>query len=124
MLFEILSDIVKINDILLVIRNNVVVSETRSNSLNMRQKEKWITIGANDGPAYMHIDSELIKSCKFVKEEKTNRTSYSIRFYDESGERVLGAFFTKMYDENKNLDLEREKMYEQLNQKFGSKIKF
>ena len=95
MLFEILSDIVKINDILLVIRNNVVVSETRSNSLNMRQKEKWITIGENDGPAHMHIDSELIKSCKFVKEEKTNRTSYSIRFYDENDERVLGAFLQK-----------------------------
>ena len=124
MLFDILSDIVKINDILLIIRNNSAVSEIRSNSLSIRKKERWITIGENDGPVHMHIDSDSIKSCEFVREEKPERTSYSIRFYDENTERVLGAFFTKMYDENKNLNLERLKTYDNLNQKFGSKIIF
>lgn len=124
MLFDILSDIIKIDDVLLIVRNKAVVSETRSNSQSMSQKEKWITIGDNDGAAHMHIDSELIKSCKFIKVEKPNHTSYSIRFYDENGERVLGAFFTKMYDENKNLNLERQKIYDQINHKFGPKIEF
>jgi len=124
MLFDILSAIIKISDVLLIVRNNAAISEIRSNSLGIRTKEKWITIGENEGPAHIHIDSELIKSCKFVREEKPDRTSYSIRFYDEKGERVLGAFFTKMYDKNKNLDLERRKTYDELNQKFGSKIEF
>ena len=124
MLFDILSDIVKINDVLLIVKNHVVVSEIKSNSLSIRKKNNWITIGENDGPAHMHINSELIKSCKFIIEEKPERTSYSVLFYDQNGERTLGAFFTKMYDEKKNLKLEREKKYNQLMQKFGSIIEF
>lgn len=123
MLFDILSEIVNVDDVLLIVRNNAAISEVRSNSLSIRQKEKWITIGENDGPAHMHINSELIKYCKFVKEEKPDRTSYSIRFFDGSDERVLGAFFTKMYDENKNIDSNREQIYNRLEQKFGSEIK-
>ena len=124
MLFDILSEILKVDDVLLIIRNNAAVSEVKSNSLNIRQKEKWITMGDNDGPAHMHIDSTLIKSCKFIKEEKPDRTSYSIRFFDDQNERVLGAFFTKMYDGNNNLNLDRKQIYDKLNQKFGSEIKF
>ena len=124
MLLELLSDIVKIDDILLIVRNEGAVSEVRSNSLSIRQKEKWITIGDNDGPAHMHIDSELIKSAEFVQEEKPERTSFSVRFFNKNGERVLAAFFTKMYDESKTLISERKKVYDELNQKYSSKIKF
>ncbi len=124
MLLELLSDIVKIDDILLIIRNDGAISEVRSNSLSIRQKEKWITIGDSDGPAHMHIDSELIKSAEFVQEEKPERTSFSVRFFNENGERVLAAFFTKMYDESKTLISERKKVYDQLNQKYSSKIQF
>ena len=124
MLFELLSDLLEIDDVLLIVKNSGVVSEVRSNSLGIRQKEKWITIGDNDGPAHMHVDSELIKSAEFVQEEKPERTSYSVRFYNETGERILAAFFTKMYDESKNLILERKKVYDKLNQKYGSSIKF
>ncbi len=67
MLFNILSEIVKHDDVLLIIRNHAVISETKSNSLGIKQKEKWIAIGENDGSAYMHIDSKLIKSCKFTR---------------------------------------------------------
>ena len=66
LLLEILSDLVKIDDILLIVRNEGAVCEVRS-TLSIRQKEKWITIGDNDGPAHMHIDSELIKSAEFVQ---------------------------------------------------------
>ena len=124
MLLEILSDLVKIDDILLIIKNDGAVSEIRSNSLSIRQKEKWITIGDNDGPAHMHINSELIKSAEFVQEEKPERTSFSVRFFNNNGERVLAAFFTKMYDESKTLISERKKVYDNLNQKYSSKIQF
>jgi len=124
LLLELLSDLVKINDILLIIKNGGAVSEIRSNSLSIRQKEKWITIGDNDGPAHMHIDSELIKSAEFVQEEKPERTSFSVRFFNKNGERILAAFFTKMYDESKTLISERKKVYDELNQKYSSKINF
>lgn len=123
-MFELLSDLVKIDEILFIVRNSGAVSEVRNNSLSIKQKEKWITIGDNDGPAHMHIDSELIKSAEFVKEIKPERTSFSVRFFNKNGDRVLAAFFTKMYDETKILISERTKIYDQLNQKYSSKIKF
>ena len=124
MLLEFLSDLLQIDDILFIVKNNGVVSEVRSDSLSIHQKEKWITIGDNDGPAHMHIDSELIASAEFVREEKPERTSFSVIFYNTSGDRILAAFFTKMYDESKKLISERKKVYDKLNHKYGSSIKF
>jgi putative heme iron utilization protein len=119
-----LSDIIANDDVLLIVKNSGVISEIRSNSLSIKQKEKWITIGDNDGPAHMHVNSELIKSVEFVQEIKSERTSFSVQFFDEHGERVLAAFFTKMYDDSKKLIIARKKTYDYLNQKFPSKIKF
>lgn len=123
MLLDLLSDLVKINDILLIVKNIGAISEVRG-PLSIKQKEKWITIGENDGPAHLHINSELIKSAEFVEEEKPERTSFSVRFLDENHDRVLAVFFTKMYDDSKQLILERQKIYDQLKQKFTSKIQF
>ncbi len=124
MLFELLSDLLKVDDLLFIVRNAGAVSEVRNNSLSIKQKEKWITIGDNDGPAHMHIDSELIKSAEFVQEVKPERTSFSVRFFNENDERVLAVFFTKMYDDTKTLISERKKVYDQLSQKYSSKIQF
>ena len=124
MIIDILSDIIKVPDVLLIVKNGAAVSEIRSNSLGIKQKDKWITIGDNDGPAHMHLNSDLLTRADFVKEEKPERISFSVRFFDQNDERVLGAFFTKMYDENKNLKSERVKLYDELNEKYGSKIKF
>ena len=124
MLFDLLSDIVQVDDVLLIVKTEGAVSEVRSNSLSIRQKEKWITIGDNDGPAHMHIDSEIIDSAEFIQEQKPERTSFSVRFFNKNGERVLAAFFTKMYDESKTLISERKRIYDELNQKYSSKIKF
>jgi putative heme iron utilization protein len=124
MLLELLSDLIKIDDILLIIKNNGAISEIRSNSLSIRKKDKWITIGDNDGPAHLHLNSELIKFAEFIQEQKPEKISFSVRFFDENGERILAAFFTKMYDDSKQLVAERKKLYDQLNQKFTSKIKF
>ncbi|MFB3113682.1 MAG: ChuX/HutX family heme-like substrate-binding protein [Nitrosopumilaceae archaeon] len=120
MLKDILSDILEVDDVLFVIKGGGAVSEIRSNSLSIRQKDQWITIGENDGPCHMHINSDTIKKAQFVTEEKPERTSFSVRFFDDKGERVLGAFFTKMYDENKNLKLDRKKLYDDLFSKYGT----
>jgi len=122
LLFEILKDLVKIEDILLIVKNTSATSEIKSNSLNIKQREKWITIGNNDDPAHLHINSEMIKTIEFIQEKRPERTSFSVRFFDGDGERVLAAFFTKMYDEKKNLNFTRKKVYEDLLQKYGSII--
>jgi len=124
MLKEILTDLLKVDDILFVIKGGGAVSEIRSNSLGIRQKDQWITIGENDGPCHMHINSEAIKKAKFITEEKPERTSFSVRFFDDKDERVLGAFFTKMYDENKSLKPDRKKLYDEMLSKYGGIIKF
>jgi putative heme iron utilization protein len=124
MLFELLFDIIQVNDVLLITKNTGATCEIRSNSLTMRQKEKWITIGDNDGPAHMHINSEMIKSAEFIQEQKPDKISFSIRFFDENNERIVAAFFTKMYDESKNLISERKQLYDSLCEKYSSKIKF
>ena len=122
MLKDLLSDIVKVDDVLMIVKSNGATIEMRSNSLSIRQKEKWITIGENDGPCHMHVNNELINNAEFVIEKKLERTSFSVRFFDGNNDRVLGCFFTKMYDENKNLKLERKKLYDDLLEKYGQKI--
>ena len=122
MLKELLSDIINVDDVLLVVKSNGATSEMRSNLLNIRQKDEWITIGDNDGPCHMHVNSYNIKRAEFVMEQKPERMSFSVRFFDTSNERVLACFFTKMYDENKNLKLERKKLYDELLEKYGQKI--
>ena len=124
LLLELLSDLIKIDDVLLIIKNNGATSEIRSDSLSIRQKDKWITIGDNDGPAHAHLNSEIIKTAEFIQEQKPEKISFSVRFFDESGERILAAFFTKMYDDSKQLVAERKRLYDNLNQKFTSKINF
>ena len=121
MIIDLLSDIIKINDILLIVRTEGAITEMRSNSLNLRQKDNWITIGDNDGPCHMHVDSNKVERAQFVKEQKENRTSYSIRFFDKQGEKIMSAVFSKMYDDNMNIKLDRVKLYDGLFQKYGSK---
>ncbi len=121
MLKDLLSDIVQIDNILLIVRTGGAITEMRSNSLNIRQKDNWITIGDNDGPCHMHVDTNTVAKAQFVKEQKENRTSYSIRFFDKQGEKIMSAVFSKMYDDNMNIKPDRIKMYDDLFQKYGSK---
>jgi putative heme iron utilization protein len=123
LLKEILSDLLKIDDVLFVNKNLGAVSEIKSNSLSIRQKDNWISIGENDGPCHMHINSDFIKTAEFIIEQKPERTSFSIRFFDDKGDRILAGFFTKMYDENKNLKTNRKKLYDDLLEKYGQKVK-
>ena len=121
MLKNILNDLASIDDVLFIVKSNGVVSEIRSNSLKVHQKEKWITIGDNNGPCHMHINSELLKYAEFVLEQKSDKISYSVRLFNENNERVLDCFITKMYDMNKNLISSRKKLYDNLFEKYGSR---
>ena len=112
MLFELLSDIIKIDDVLIITKNIGATCEIRSNSLSIRQKEKWITIGDNDGPAHMHVNSEMVDSAEFIQEQKPDKISFSVRFFDKRNERVIATFFTKMYDESKILIFSRKELYD------------
>ena len=58
---DILSDIISVENVLLIVKSNAATSEIRSNSLSIKQNEKWITIGDNAGPCDMHVNSELVK---------------------------------------------------------------
>lgn len=121
MLKELLSDIIKINDVLLIVRTEGSILEMRSNSLSIRQKDKWITVGENDDPCHMHIDASLIQEARFIKEQKTDKISFSIRFFDKNGEKQFSTVFAKMYDKEMNLNLTRKKLYEDLYNKYGSR---
>ena len=121
MLKDLLSDIVKIDNILLIVRTGGAITEMRSNSLNLRQKDNWITIGDNDGPCHMHIDTSTVAKAQFIKEEKENKVSYSIRFFDKDGQKILSAVFSKMYDDNMNIKPDRLNLYNDIFQKYGSK---
>jgi hypothetical protein len=124
LLFELLSDIIKIDDVLIITKNIGATCEIRSNSLSIRQKEKWITIGDNDGPAHIHVNSEMIDSAEFIQEQKPDKISFSVRFFDKHNERVIATFFTKMYDESKILISSRKELYDSLHNKYSSKVKF
>ena len=121
MLKDLLSDLVQIDNILFIVRTGGAITEMRSNSLNLRQKDNWITIGDNDGPCHMHVDTNTVAKAQFVKEQKENRTSYSIRFFGNQGEKLMSAVFSKMYDDNMNIKPDRIKLYDDLFQKYGSK---
>lgn len=121
MLKDLLSDIIAIDDILIIVRTEGAIIEMRSNSLGIRQKDKWITIGENDGPGHMHIDASIIKEARFIKEQKTDRISHSIRFFDNNEEKQFSTVFAKMYDKEMNLNSNRKKLYDDLFQKYGSK---
>lgn len=121
LLKDLLSDIVKIDNVLLIVRTGGAISEMRSNLLTLRQKDNWITIGNNDGPCHMHIDANTITNAQFVKEQKENRISHSVRFFDKDGEKMLSAVFSKMYDDDMSIKPDRSKLYDDLFQKYGSK---
>ena len=98
---DLLSDIIAVDDVLLIVKSNGATSEMRSNSLSIKQRDQWITIGDNDGPCHMHVNNNMIKKAEFIMEEKPERISFSVRFFNNNNERTLACFFTKMYDKER-----------------------
>ena len=126
-LYNLLADIAKVDEVLFIVKSGGATAEIKSNALKIKQSETgvgWITLGSNDDPAHLHVNPEYVLRAEFVREQKPERISFSVRFYDESGERVLAAFFTRMYDESGCIIPWRERTYEQLRQKYDSQIAF
>lgn len=122
MLVDLLRDIVKEDNIIVSVNTGGAIIEMRvSKDLPFRARENWITIGDDQVQCHMHINRNEINEVKFVKEEKQNRTSYSIRLLNAKGERVLAAFFTKMQDDDGNPIRERVERYEQIFKKYGAR---
>lgn len=120
--YDILEDIVRMPDILMIVKSGPAVAEIRSHGLMLRSSKEWITIGENDGPAHMHLKISGVHSIKFVREQKPNRTSYSVRFLNDAGERVLAAFFTKMYDSDMKIIASRRDLFDTLEKKWETDV--
>ncbi|MFQ5920701.1 MAG: ChuX/HutX family heme-like substrate-binding protein [Nitrososphaerales archaeon] len=122
MLEELLRDILNEDNILISVSTGGAIIEMRVNrELPFRVSENWITIGDNKGPCHMHINSKEVDQVRFVREEKQQRTSYSIRLMNAKGERLIAAFFTKMSGEDGKPIRERVERYEQLFRKYGAR---
>ena len=122
MLEELLKDILNEDNVLMSVNTGGAIIEMRvSKDLPFGVRENWITIGDDQGPCHMHINKNEIKEVRFVKEDKETRVSYSIRLLNAKGERVLAAFFTKMYAESGKPVKERINRYEQIFKKYGSR---
>ena len=123
LLHDLLADIAAVENVLFVVKSGGATAEVRSH-MGVRESGKWITVGDSDGPAHMHVNSEQVASAEFIKEKRPERTSFSVRFFDPSGRRVLAAFFSKMYDEDGNQVAWRSRLYEELCKKYSEKITF
>ncbi|MGI8831038.1 MAG: ChuX/HutX family heme-like substrate-binding protein [Nitrososphaeraceae archaeon] len=121
--YQLISDILSQQDILLSVNSGSGISEARvEKGLRFRIKEKWATIGDEDRPWHIHLNMDEVVQARFVKEARSDgRQSYSIRFFDPKGNLSLRANFTKMYDSNGDLVREKVAKFNEMYSKYGSK---
>jgi putative heme iron utilization protein len=121
--YQLISDILSQQDILLSINSGSSISEARvEKGLPFRIREKWATIGDENRPWHIHLNMDEIVEARFVKEPRSDgRQSYSIRFYDSKGNLSMRANFTEMYDSNGNLVKEKVAKFDERYTKYGSK---
>jgi len=124
-LYEVLRDIVKIDNVMFIVKSEAATAEVQNRTLQVRDGTKFVTVGGNDDPAHIHVNVEKVTRAEFVQEEKEpGRYSFSIRFFDDYGQRVIAAFFTKMYDEEKNIIPWKRRLYDDLKLKYTERIEF
>ena len=121
--YQLISDILFQQDILLSVNSGSGISEARvEKELPFRIREKWATIGDEDRPWHIHLNMDEVVQARFVKEARSDgRQSYSIRFFDPKGNLSMRANFTKMYDSNGNLVKEKVAKFDEMYTKYGSK---
>ena len=121
--YQLISDILSQQDILLSVNSGSGISEARvEKGLRFRIKEKWATIGDEDRPWHIHLNMDEVVQARFVKEARSDgRQSYSIRFFGPKGNLSLRANFTKMYDSNGDLVREKVAKFDEMYSKYGSK---
>lgn len=121
--YQLISDILSQQDILLSVNSGSGISEARvEKGLPFRIREKWATIGDENRPWHIHLNMKEVVQVRFVKEPRSDgRQSYSIRFFDSNGNLSMRANFTKMYDSNGNLVKEKAAKFDEIYTKYGSK---
>lgn len=121
--YQLISDILSQQDILLSVNSGSSISEARvEKALPFRIREKWATIGDENRPWHIHLNMKEVVQARFVKEPRSDgRQSYSIRFFDSNGNLSMRANFTKMYDSNGNLVKEKAAKFDEIYTKYGSK---
>ena len=121
--YQLISDILSQQDILLSVNSGSGISEARvEKGLPFRIRKKWATIGDEDRPWHIHLNMEEVVQARFVKEARSDgRQSYSIRFFDPKGNLSMRANFTKIYDSNGNLVKEKVAKFDEMYTKYGSK---
>jgi putative heme iron utilization protein len=121
--YQLISDILSKQDILLSVNSGSGISEAKvEKGLPFRIREKWATIGDDDRPWHIHLNMDEVVQASFVKEARSDgRQSYSIRFFDTKGNLSMRANFTKMYDSNGNLVKEKVAKFDKMYTKYGSK---
>lgn len=121
--YQLISDILSQQDILLSVNSGSGISEARvEKGLPFRIREKWATIGDENRPWHIHLNMKEVVQARFVKEPRSDgRQSYSIRFFDSNGNLSMRANFTKMYESNGNLVKEKAAKFDEIYTKYGSK---
>jgi putative heme iron utilization protein len=121
--YQLISDILSQQDILLSVNSGSSISEARvEKALPFRIREKWATIGDENRPWHIHLNMKEVVQARFVKEPRSDgRQSYSIRFFDSNGNLSMRANFTKMYDSNGNLVKEKAAKFNEIYTRYGSK---
>jgi putative heme iron utilization protein len=121
--YQLISDILSQQDILLSVNSGSSIAEARvEKALPFRIREKWATIGNENRPWHIHLNMKEVVQARFVKEPRSDgRQSYSIRFFDSYGNLSMRANFTKLYDSNGNLVKEKAAKFDEIYTKYGSK---
>ena len=121
--YQIISDILAQQDILLSVNSGSGISEARvEKGLPFRIRGKWATIGDENRPWHIHLNMDEVVQTRFVKEPRSDgRQSYSIRFFDSKGNLSMSANFTKMYDSDGNLVKEKVARFDEMYTKYGGK---
>jgi putative heme iron utilization protein len=121
--YQLISDILSQQDMLLSVNSGSSIAEARvEKTLPFRIREKWVTIGDENRPWHIHLNMKEVVQVRFVKEPRSDgRQSYSIRFFDSNGNLSMRVNFTKMYDSDGNLVKEKAAKFDEIYTKYGSK---
>ena len=121
--YQLISDILSQQDILLSVNSGSGIAEARvEKGLPFRIRDKWATIGDENRPWHIHLNMDEVVQVRFVKESRSDaKQSYSIRFFDSKGNLSVRANFTKMYDSRGNLMKEKVAKFDEIYTKYGSK---
>lgn len=121
LIYELVSDLIDIDDIMLSVNSGSGICEVRpERGLPVRIKDKWMTIGKEEKSWHIHLNLDNVKTAKFVTEIRdSGMNGYSVRFFDSKGNIVMRANFVKMYDDNGNLRSANLNIYDELFTKYG-----